>query len=88
MGESNCIVNAVIIGVIISLVMPKLLLHFADPSEVKKPLSLGNMSMKQKLMHLMAHKSQMPVLCSIIVGSIVGLSVYGGYKLQPMKYLK
>jgi hypothetical protein len=88
MGDYDCIVNAVIIGVIISLVMPRVLLSFADPSEVKKPLSLGNMSMKQKLMHLMAHKSQMPVLCSIIVGSIVGLSVYGGYKLQPMKYLK
>ena len=88
MGESNCIVNAVIIGVIISLVMPRVLLSFADPSEVKKPLSLGNMSMKQKLMHLMAHKSHMPLLSSLIVGSIVALSIYGGYKLQPMKYLK
>ena len=88
MKEGNCILNAVIIGIVISLVMPRVLLSFADPSEVKKPLSLGNMSMRQKLMHLMAHKSQMPILSSVIVGSIVALSVYGGYKLQPMKYLK
>ena len=88
MGESNCIVNAVIIGVIISLVMPRVLLSFADPSEVKKPLSLGNMSMKQKLMHLMAHKSKMPLLSAMIVAFIVGASVYLGYVIDPMKMLK
>ena len=86
MKEGNCILNAVIIGIVISLVMPRVLLSFADPSEVKKPLSLGNMSMRQKLMHLMAHKSQMPILSSVIVGSIVALSVYVGYKLNPTKY--
>ena len=86
MKEGNCILNAVIIGIVISLVMPRLLLSFADPSEVKKPLSLGNLSMRQKLMHLMAHKSQMPILSAVIVGSIVALSVYVGYKLNPTKY--
>ena len=86
MKEGNCILNAVIIGIVISLVMPRLLLSFADPSEVKKPLSLGNMSTRQKLMHLMAHKSQMPILSAVIVGSIVALSVYVGYKLNPTKY--
>ena len=86
MKEGNCILNAVIIGIVISLVMPRVLLSFADPSEVKKPLSLGNMSMRQKLMHLMAHKSQMPILSAVIVGSIVALSVYVGYKLNPTKY--
>ena len=88
MGESSCIINAVIIGVIISLVMPPLILSFANPNEVKKPLQLKNMSDKQKLMHLMAHKSQMPMLSAVIVGSIVAVSVYLGYKLQPTKYLK
>tara|TARA_B100001094_G_C17450378_1_gene447965 strand:+ start:7 stop:270 length:264 start_codon:yes stop_codon:yes gene_type:complete len=87
MKEGNCILNAVIIGIVISLVMPRLLLSFADPSEVKKPLSLGNMSTRQKLMHLMAHKSQMPILSAVIVGSIVALSVYVGYQLNPTKYL-
>ena len=86
MKEGNCILNAVIIGIVISLVMPRVLLSFADPSEVKKPLSLGNLSMRQKLMHLMAHKSQMPILSAVIVGSIVALSVYVGYKLNPTKY--
>jgi len=88
MGESDCIMNAVIIGVIISLVMPPLLLSFSKPEEVKLPLSLKNMSDREKLMHLMAHKSQMPLLSAVIVASIVALSVYGGYKLQPMKLLK
>jgi len=28
----------------------------------------------------------MPILSAVIVGSIVGLSVYVGYKLNPSKY--
>ena len=48
MGEedSNCILNAVIIGVVISFVMPRVLLMFAEPSEIKLPLQLDNLSEK------------------------------------------
>lgn len=89
MGEedSNCILNAVIIGVVISFVMPRVLLMFAEPSEIKLPLQLDNLSEKEKLMHLMAHKEQMPILSAVIVASIVALSVYLGYVLKPMSLL-
>jgi len=88
MGDSNCILNAMIIGVLISLVMPRVLLYFADPEEVKLPLEMESESMKYKLMHLMAHKSKMPLLSAMIVAFIVGASVYLGYVIDPMKMLK
>ena len=49
MGDSNCLINAVIVGVLISLVLPRLLLSFAEPGEVKLPQNLDNVSMKHKL---------------------------------------
>ena len=86
--ESNCIINAVLVGIVISVVMPRVLLMFAEPGEVKQPLQLDGLSDKSKLMHLMAHKEKMPILSALIVAFIVGLSVYLGYILKPMDLLK
>ena len=86
MGESDCIINAMIIGVIISLVMPRVLLMFASSKEIKPPLK--GLNEKEKLMHLMAHKKEMPMLSAIIVASIVGVSVYLGYILKPMEVIR
>ena len=86
MGESDCIINAMIIGVVISLVMPRVLLMFASPDEIKLPLK--GLTEKEKLMHLMAHKKEMPMLSAIIVASIVGVSVYLGYILKPMAVIR
>ena len=86
MGEYHCIMNAVFMGVLFSLLMPHILLYFAEPEDVKLPLQLDGLSMNQQLMHLMAHKSKMPLLSALIVGTIVGLSVYLGYKLNPLRF--
>ena len=87
MSEYNCIINAMIIGVLIALTMPHILLMFTDPNKVKQPLQMDHLSEKDKLMHLMAHKSKMPLLSSLIVAFIVGLSVYLGYQLKPYNKL-
>lgn len=88
MGDYDCIVNSVIIGVVLSYLVPRILLQFADPSEIKAPQNLEGMSMKHKLMHLMAHNAQMPMISAIIVSSIVAASLYIGYTINPMKYIK
>ena len=86
MGESDCIINSVIIGVVISFVMPNALLMLANSEQIKQPLQ--GLSQKEKLLHLMAHKKDMPLLSAIIVGLIVAASVYLGYVLKPMKVMK
>ena len=85
MGESNCIVNAVLYGIILNIVLPKLFRPFATPEEVKPPNGAGSLSLKSQFMHMMVHHEQVPVMSSLIVALIVGLSVYLGYKFAIVK---
>tara|TARA_B100000035_G_C21006192_1_gene557363 strand:- start:438 stop:692 length:255 start_codon:yes stop_codon:yes gene_type:complete len=82
MGESNCIQNAVFYGVVLNLVLPFVLKPFATPEEIKPPNGAQNLSLKSQFMHMMVHHSQVPLISSVIVGLIVGLSVYLGYKFK------
>ena len=82
MGESNCIQNAVFYGVVLNLVLPFVLKPFATPEEIKPPNGAQNLSLKSQFMHMMVHHSQGPLISSVIVGLIVGLSVYLGYKFK------
>ena len=82
MGESNCIQNAVFYGVVLNLVLPFILKPFATQEEIKPPNGAQNLSLKSQFMHMMVHHSQVPLISSVIVGLIVGLSVYLGYKFK------
>ena len=82
MGESNCIQNAVFYGVVLNLALPFLLKPFATSEEVKPPNGPESLSLKGKFMHMMVHHNQVPLISSVIVGLIVGLSVYLGYKFK------
>lgn len=88
MGESDCIINSIIVGVVISLVMPRVVLMFSNPDEIKLAQNIDGLSEKEKLMHLMSHKKQMPITVALIVAFVVGASVYLGYILKPMKLLR
>tara|TARA_B100001094_G_scaffold288477_1_gene304722 strand:+ start:864 stop:1136 length:273 start_codon:yes stop_codon:yes gene_type:complete len=88
MGESDCIVNSIIVGVVISFVMPRVVLMFSKPDEIKLAQNIDGLTEKEKLMHLMSHKVQMPVTVALIVAFVVGASVYLGYILKPMKMLR
>ena len=84
----NCILNSIIIGVIINLVLPIILKPIATEEEVNPPNGVESLSLKGQFMHmLILEASQKPFMSSIIIAIIVGLSVYLGYKLDPMKYI-
>ena len=83
----NCILNSMIIGVIINLVLPIILKPIATAEEIN-PNGAVNLSLKGQFMHmLILEASQNPLMSSVIIAIIVGLSVYLGYKLDPMKYI-
>jgi len=88
MGDSNCIVNAVLVGVLLNLGLPFLLKPFATPEEIKPPDGAAKLSLKSQFMHMMVHHNQVPFMSSVIIAIMVGLSVYIGYVVDPMKYLK
>lgn len=74
------------VGVAINLVLPKVVTPYATPEEIKPPTgNAKDLNMKQQLVHMMVHHGQVPVSSSIIVGAIVGLSVYIAGKIQYMK---
>ena len=67
------LLKPVMIGVAINLVLPMIVKPFATPEEIKPPTgNAKDLNMKQQLIHMMVHHSQVPVSSSIIVGTIVG----------------
>ena len=86
MGDSDCIINAVLMGVLLNLGLPLVLKPLATPEEVK-PKGAASLSLKGQFMHMMVHHNQVPLVSSVIVAIIVGLAVYLGYVLDPMKYV-
>lgn len=77
------LIKPVMIGVGINLVLPMIVKPFATPEEIKPPTgNASDLNMKQQLVHMMVHHAQVPVSSSIIVGTIVGLSVYLAGKIK------
>ena len=85
--ESSCIINAIIIGVLLNLILSLSLKPFATPDEIKPPNEASDLSYKGQFMHLMVHHGQLPLMSSIIIAIIAGLSVYLGYLLNPTKLI-
>ena len=82
--QSNCILNAIVIGVVLNLVLPVVLKPLATEEEKKPPNGAASLSLKGQFMHMMVHHGQVPVMSSLIIALIVGLSVYLGYVLKPV----
>ena len=82
-GKKYTLIIPILIGVGMNLVLPKLVSPFATPAEIKPPTgNAKDLNMKQQLVHMMVHHGQVPISSSIIVGTIVGLSVYLASKLE------
>tara|TARA_R100000908_G_C3755948_1_gene150534 strand:+ start:4017 stop:4259 length:243 start_codon:yes stop_codon:yes gene_type:complete len=79
----NTITKAVMVGVGLNLVLPKLVTPYATPEEIKPPTgNAKDLDMKQQLVHMLVHHGQVPVSSSIIVGTLVGLSVFLAEKIK------
>ncbi len=77
------LLKPVMIGVAINIVLPMIVKPFATPDEIKPPTgNAKDLNMKQQLIHMMVHHAQVPVSSSIIVGTIVGLSVFISGKIK------
>jgi hypothetical protein len=71
------------VGVAINLVLPKIVTPFATPDEIKPPTgNAKDLELKQQLVHMLVHHGQVPLSSSIIVGTLVGLSVYLATKIK------
>jgi len=85
--ESYCILNAILIGIVLNIVLPLVVNLVATEEERKPPNGAASLDMKGQFMHMMVHHGQVPVMSSLIVALIVGLSVYLGYMIKPVEKL-
>lgn len=73
--KDKVIYLAVVIGVVINLVLPFVLKRFATSDEITPPNGPSKLNMKEQVMHMFVHHSQVPVTSSVIIAIIVFLSV-------------
>lgn len=79
----NNVAKAVLVGVGLNLVLPKLVTPYATPEEIKPPTgNAKDLELKEQLVHMLVHHGQVPLSSSIIVGTLVGLSVYLATKIK------
>jgi|TARA_R110002126_G_scaffold198678_1_gene346255 hypothetical protein len=77
------LIKPIMVGVAINLVLPKVVTPFATPDEIKPPTgNAKDLNMKQQLVHMMVHHGQVPLSSSLIIGTIVGLSVFIASKIK------
>jgi len=75
------IIKPVAIAIGINLMLPKLVKPFASAKEIK-PDNPKDLNFKEKIVHIMVHHEQLPISSSLVVGAIVGLSVFLGKKIK------
>ena len=87
MTKLNCIINSIIMGVVLNLVLPLALKPFATEDEISPSNGASKLSFKSQFMHMMVHHNQIPLMSSMIIVIIVGLSIKLGYILKPIDRL-
>ena len=87
MGEVYCIVNAIVFGVVLNLVLPIILTPLATEEEKMPKGGAASLDPKGQFMHMLVHHGQVPIMSSVIIALIVGLSVFLGYKTKPVEKL-
>ena len=78
------LINPIIFGVLLNIVLPLVLKPYATEEEIKPPNGAASLSLKGKFMHMMVHHNQVPLMSSVIIAIIVGLSVYLGNNYKVM----
>lgn len=76
MDTRNLILKSVVVGIVLNVLLSYVLSHFASPEEVKPPNGAENLSFNSQIMHMLVHHKQVMLTSSLIVGLLIGLSVY------------
>ena len=87
MSEGYCIANAIVFSVVLNLVLPIILTPFATGEEKMPKGGAASLGPKGQFMHMLVHHGQVPVMSSVIIALIIGLSVFLGYKIKPVEKL-
>ena len=73
---NKLILKSAVVGIVLNLVLPLILKPVATEEEITPPNGAAQLSLKSQFMHMMIHHNQVPLMSSLIIALIVGLSVY------------
>jgi hypothetical protein len=73
---NKLILKSAVVGIVLNLVLPLILKPVATEEEITPPNGAAQLSLKSQFMHMMNHHNQVPLMSSLIIALIVGLSVY------------
>lgn len=85
--EYLCILNAIIWGLILNIVLPLLIKPLASDKEKEPPDGASKLNYKEQFVHMLVHHGQVPIISSIIIAFIIGVSIYLGYTVRFIKKL-
>lgn len=78
--HQKCVGYSVLFAVVLNLVLPMLAKQVATPEEVSPPEGAENLGLKEQVMHMLVHHSQVPVSSSLVVALIVAVAVTSACK--------
>jgi uncharacterized membrane protein YagU involved in acid resistance len=79
----NDLVKPILVVVGINLALPMLVTPLATQDEITPPTgNAKDLNWKQQIVHMMVHHGQVPLSSSIVVGAIVGLSIFISSKIK------
>jgi hypothetical protein len=80
--NTKLLYSSICIGIIINLMLPKIILPYATPNEIKPPNGASKLSFKEQIIHMFVHHAQVPISSSIIIAIIIGSSTLLAEKLN------
>lgn len=76
MDTIKLILKSVVVGIVLNVLLSYVVSYFAGPEEVKPPNGGENLSFNSQIMHMLVHHKQVMLTSSLIVGLLIGLSIY------------
>jgi len=72
----DLLINSIIWSIILNISVSYLATRIATPEEIKPSNGADNLSFKSQIIHMFVHHNQVIISSSIIIGLVVGLSIY------------
>lgn len=77
----KCCLNCAIFSILLSLILCQLAKFIATDEERNNVGNINTMSLKEKIMHLLIHNADEPIISSVLIGLLVFCACLIGYMI-------
>lgn len=76
MDTTKLILSSVVIAIFLNILLSSILSPLASVEEINPPTGAANLPFNSQIMHMLVHHKQVMLSSSLIVGLLVGSSIY------------